>query len=285
VSPDRAFHVTVALVFAASAAATIAWCGSMAAMPGMAMAGGWTMSMAWMRMPGQGWLGFGGTFLGMWAVMMLAMMMPVAAPMLARYRRAVRARNVDVLTAWVGGGYFAVWVASAAALLPFGVVFAEWTMQSPAVSRAVPVLGALAILAAGASQFTAWKLRMLACCRHSIDCLRDTEPNYRAAWRHGLKIGLRCVRCCAALTAVLLVIGVMDLRAMALVTMAISAERLMPASLRAARATGAILLVAGSCVLFDALTGFSQSSSSHVASASSISTLTSASLRPVRAGT
>lgn len=252
-NPDRAFHVTVALVFATSAAASIAWCGSMAAMPGMDMAGGWTMSMAWMRMPGQGWFDFAGTFLGMWAVMMLAMMMPVALPMLARYRRAMSAHDVDLLTAWVAGGYFAVWMASAVMLFPLGVLFAEWTMQSPAVSRAVPVLAALAILAAGASQFTAWKLRLLDCCRHSVDCSRDTEPNYRAAWRHGLKIGLRCAWCCAALTAVLLVIGVMDLRAMAMVTMAISAERLMPPSMRAAHAIGAILLLAGTCAMFDAL--------------------------------
>lgn len=250
---DRAFQVTATLVFAASAAATIAWCGSMAAMPGMEMPGGWTMSMAWMRMPGQGWLDFAGTFLGMWAVMMLAMMMPVAVPMLARYRRAVRARNVDVLTVWVAGGYFAVWMSSAVVLIPSGAVFAEWTMQSPAVSRTVPVLGALAMLAAGASQFTAWKSRLLDCCRRSIDCSLDTEPNYRAAWRHGVKIGLRCVWCCAAHTAVLLVIGVMDLRAMALVTMAISAERLLPESIGAARAVGAILLVAGICVMVDAL--------------------------------
>lgn len=227
----------------------------MSAMPGMDMAGGWTMSMAWMRMPGQGWLGYAGMFIGMWAVMMLAMMMPVAVPMLARYRRAVRARDVDVLTAWVAGGYFAVWISSGVVIFPLGVLFAEWTMQSAAVSRAVPVLGALAMLVAGASQFTVWKSRQLACCQHSIDCTRDTQPNYRAAWRHGLKIGLRCVRCCAAPTAVLLVIGVMDLRAMALVTMAISAERLMPASILAARAIGAILLVAGTCAMFNALSG------------------------------
>jgi len=255
VNPDRAFHVTGALVFAASAAVTAAWCGSMAAMPGMDMPGGWTMAMAWMRMPGQGWLAYAGMFLGMWAVMMLAMMMPVAAPMLARYRRAVRAGNLNVLTASVAGGYFAVWMLAGVVIFALGVVFTEWTMQSPPASRAVPVSGALVILAAGASQFTAWKSRLLACCRHSIDCSRDTRPSYRDAWRHGLGIGLRCVGCCAALTAVLLVTGVMDLRAMAMVTLAICAERLMPARLRAARVTGAILLLAGAGLLLDALSG------------------------------
>ncbi len=210
------------------------------------------MSMAWMRMPGQGWLGFAGMFLGMWSVMMLAMMMPVAVPMLARYRRAVRARNIDALTAWVAIGYFAVWTSSGVVLFPIGIVFAEWSMRSPAISRVVPVLAALVLLSAGASQFTSWKSRLLVCCRHSIDGSRDTQPNYRSAWRHGLKIGLRCIWCCAPLTAVLLATGVMDLRAMALVTLAICAERLLPASVGGARVVGAILLLVGARFLFDA---------------------------------
>jgi hypothetical protein len=50
---ERAFFGVSALLFAASAAVTIVWCASMSAMGGMSMPGGWTMSMAWMRMPGQ----------------------------------------------------------------------------------------------------------------------------------------------------------------------------------------------------------------------------------------
>ncbi|HSR96291.1 MAG TPA: hypothetical protein VLM79_04430, partial [Kofleriaceae bacterium] len=52
---QRAFFGVSALLFAASAAVTIKWCASMSAMGGMPMPGGWTMSMAWMRMPGQTW--------------------------------------------------------------------------------------------------------------------------------------------------------------------------------------------------------------------------------------
>jgi predicted metal-binding membrane protein len=65
------------------------------------------------------------------------------------------------------------------------------------------------------------------------------------AWRHGLRFGLHCTYCCAGLTAILLVIGVMDLRAMAIVTAAISVERLAPAGERVARAIGAIVAGAG----------------------------------------
>src|SRR6266404_10001574 len=86
----RAFFGISALLFAISAAATIGWCASMSDMGEMPMPGGWTMSMAWMRMPGQTWLGAAASFLGMWVVMMVAMMLPSLVPMLWRYRRAAR---------------------------------------------------------------------------------------------------------------------------------------------------------------------------------------------------
>jgi hypothetical protein len=61
---QRAFVGVSALFFAASAALTIAWCASMSAMRGMPMPGGWTMSMTWMQMPGQTWLGAAASFIG-----------------------------------------------------------------------------------------------------------------------------------------------------------------------------------------------------------------------------
>ena len=105
-APRRAFLAVSALLFAASAAWTIVWCASMSAMGGMPMPGGWTLSMAWMRMPGQTWAGAAGSFLGMWIAMMVAMMLPSLAVMLWRYRKAV---GRSWLTALVGGGYFSVW--------------------------------------------------------------------------------------------------------------------------------------------------------------------------------
>ena len=57
--------LAVSVLFAAGALATVAWSTSMSAMGGMPMPGGWTMSMAWMRMPGQTWPGFAASFLGM----------------------------------------------------------------------------------------------------------------------------------------------------------------------------------------------------------------------------
>ena len=86
---QQTFFGVSALLFAASAVLTTAWCGSMSATGEMPMPGGWTMLMAWMRMPGQTRPGAAASFLRMWVVMMVAMMLPSLVPALWRYRQAV----------------------------------------------------------------------------------------------------------------------------------------------------------------------------------------------------
>jgi predicted metal-binding membrane protein len=214
----------------------------------MAMPGGWTMLMAWMRMPGQTWAGATASFLGMWVVMMVAMMLPSLVPMLWRYRQAVgrtgRTR-LGGLTALVGVGYFFVWTVFGMAVSPLGVALAAIAMQQPALARAVPIAVGGVVLIAGALQLTAWKARHLACCRGAPGRSRRLPPAAGTAWRHGLRLGFHCSLCCANLMAILLVIGVMDLRAMAVVAAAITVERLAPAGERVARTIGAVLAGAG----------------------------------------
>jgi predicted metal-binding membrane protein len=244
----RAFLGISALLFAASTAGTIAWCGPMAAMGGMAMPGGWSMSMAWMRMAGQTWAGAAASFLGMWVVMMVAMMLPVLVPMLQRYRQAIGGSGearLGGLTALVGLGYFVVWTALGAAAFPLGAALAALEMQRPALARAVPLAVGAVVLAAGALQLTAWKARHLACCRAAPGRGRSLPAGAGTAWRHGLRLGLDCCHCCAGPTAVLLVAGVMDLRAMAVVTAAIAAERLAPGGARVARVLGTVAVGTG----------------------------------------
>ncbi len=244
---QRAFFAVSALLFAASAVVTIAWCTSMSAMGGMPMPGGWTMSMAWVRTPGRTWPGAAASFLGMWVVMMAAMMLPSLVPMLWRYRQAVGgtdAARLGRLTALAGLGYFLVWTMVGMAAFLLGVALAAVQMQHPAVARAAPIAVGVAVLIAGSVQLTAWKARHLACCREASG-RRRTLPASTAAWRHGLRHGLHCSQCCAGLIAILLIIGVMDLRAMAVVAAAITAERLAPAGERVARAIGAVVVGAG----------------------------------------
>jgi predicted metal-binding membrane protein len=185
---QQAFVGVSVLLFAASAAVTIVWCASMSAMGEMPMPGGWTMSMAWMRMPGQTWPGAAASFIGMWVVMMAAMMLPSLVPMLSRYRQAVGRTGetrLGRLTAIVGVGYFFVWTVFGMAAFPLGVALATIEMQQPALARAVPIA-----------------------------------------------VGV-------------VVIGVMDLRAMAVVAAAITIERLAPAGERVAQAIGAVVVGAG----------------------------------------
>jgi predicted metal-binding membrane protein len=245
---DRVFFGVSSLVCAASTAVTIAWCGSMSAMRGMPMPGGWTMSMAWMRMSGQTWLGAATSFVGMWLVMMVAMMLPALVPALWRYRKAAGGAGgmrLEWLTALVAAGYFFVWTLCGMVVFPAGVALASAGMQRPELARAVPLAGGITIVLAGALQFTAWKAHHLACCRESPGRGRTLPADARTAWRHGLRLGLHCSYCTAGLTAILLVAGVMDLRAMLAVAAAITIERLAPSGERASRAIGVVIVGAG----------------------------------------
>ena len=249
---EHAFSAVSALLFFISAAATIIWCRSMAnssSMPAeMPMPGGWTMSMAWMRMPDQTWAGAAASFLGMWTAMMVAMMLPSLLPMLRRYRAAVGGPGeprLGRLTALVGGGYFLVWALLGMAAFPLGVAMAEVEMRQPAVARSVPIAIGAVVLLSGLLQLTRWKARHLACCRDMPGRGRVLPAGAGTAWRHGVRLGIHCAYCCAGLMAILLVVGIMDLRAMAVVTAAITVERLAPGGERVARATGAVVVVAG----------------------------------------
>jgi predicted metal-binding membrane protein len=214
----------------------------------MPMTGGGTMSITWMQVPGQTWLGAAASFLAMWVVMMVAMMLPSLVPMLWRYRQAVvrtGETRLGRLTTLVGVGYFFVWTVFGMAVFPLGVALASVQMQHPALTRAVPIAVGAVILMAGSFQFTAWKERHLACCREAPGRGRMLRADAVTAWRHGLRLGLHCTNCSVGLMAILLVIGVMNLRAMAVVAAAITVERLAPAGERVARATGIVVLGAG----------------------------------------
>jgi predicted metal-binding membrane protein len=246
---DRQAFIGISTVlFAASAALTTLWCAPMSAMSGMPMPGGWTMSMAWMRMPGQTWPGAAASFLGMWVVMMVAMMLPSLVPTLWRYQQTVATtagRRVGWQTALVGLGYFFVWTGFGVAAFPLCVTVAAVVMQHPSLSRAVPVVVGVVVVAAGFLQLTAWKARCLACCRETLGYGDALLADAGESWRHGVRFGLQCGQCCSNLMAILMVIGIMDLRAMSVVAVAITAERLAPSGERVARNIGAVATAAG----------------------------------------
>ena len=252
IATDRGFFGISTLLFVISATITIAWCASMSAMGGMPMPGGWTMSMTWM--PGQRWVGAAASFLGMWIVMMVAMMLPSLVPMLWRYRRAIGRTGetpAGRLTALVAVGYFSVWAVFGLAAFIVGTALGTIEMRQPAVARAVPIAIGLVVVTAGLFQFTRWKGHHLACCSDILPRVRERGAG--TAWQHGVRLGFHCSVCCAGLMTTLLVIGVMDLRAMAATAGAITVERLAPSTGRVARAIGAVVVATGVLLIARAL--------------------------------
>jgi hypothetical protein len=160
----------------------------MSAIGEMPMPGGWTMSMAWMRMPGQTWPGAAASFLGMWVVMMVAMMLPSLLPMLWRYRQAVGRTgetHLGRLTALVGVGYLFVWTRVEGDLRAMAVVAAAITVERlvPAGERVARATGGVVV---GAGLFLiartarlGWRIRVIEAA-FSI-------PSDMREWRSGFK--------------------------------------------------------------------------------------------------
>ncbi|MBC8735955.1 DUF2182 domain-containing protein [Paraburkholderia sp. UCT31] len=248
-SSQRVFVGVCLLMFAASVAATLAHGASMAAMGALPMPGGWSMSTLWMPTCGRTWARAAASFIGMWIVMMAAMMLPSLMPTLLRYRDAIGSRasaeRLALLTMLVSGAYAVVWTVLGVAVFALGASLAALELRWPALARSMPLAVSVVVLLAGALQFSTWKARRLACSRTTPSLPADAP----SAWRYGLRIGIDCAGCCGGLTAILLVVGMTDLRLMAAVTAAITAERLAPDGALVARASGAIA-VAGAGLLF-----------------------------------
>jgi predicted metal-binding membrane protein len=186
--------------------------------------------------------------LGMWMAMMVPMMLPSLVPMLSSYRRSVRGADgihLHGLTVLVGVGYFSVWAVFGLAVHAAGAGVMTAEMQDGRVAQWLPVAAGVVLLMAGGVQLTSWKARRLALCRDASGCGSLPAPNTLSAWRHGLRLGVRCSLCCGSLMLALLAAGMMNPAGMAAATLAISAERLAPAPLRLARAVGVAILLAG----------------------------------------
>jgi predicted metal-binding membrane protein len=224
------FFLFNGLAFGASAAATIYFCRSMSG--GMDMPGGWTMSMMWMRMPGQTWAASTAMFLLAWLAMMIAMMLPSTLPMLLNYRRSLITPNLaraGLLLLLTTGGYFFVWLAVGAVVYATGVILALAEMRSADFSRVVPLLSGATLALAGCIQFTSWKMTALRQCRCTdASLVALAHRKSFAAWRHGLSQGVSCTVCCSGLMLTLLALGTMNLTVMTIVAGLIAMEKLLP---------------------------------------------------------
>lgn len=209
-------------------------------------------AMGQMRMPPTDWLSRQGLFAFlMWLAMMQAMMLPAALPVILLYRRCLRAddrRRLKLLL--FGLAYALVW-AGFALLFSALQALGEWLgVLDPMVLRLPPELGAAALLLAGLYQASQAKVACQTHCQNPLTFLQHhARPGLLGAWRTGLRHGLYCLGCCWALMLVLLVIGAMSLWGMALLSLLVLAEKLLPLGVGWRRASSVLLLVAGLALL------------------------------------
>jgi predicted metal-binding membrane protein len=218
--------------------------GAMPDMPGMAEAmrpGPWTAAHFAMT-------------LGMWAVMMVGMMLPAAAPMVlffATFSRRSRERGHTVapVGAFVSG-YLGVWSAFALGATGFQWALDRAALLSPHMAAVSPVVGGGLLIAAGLYQWTPLKDACLGLCRSPVAfVMGHWRPGAGGAFRMGLEHGAFCVGCCWALMGLLFVGGVMNLLWVAAITLAVLAEKVAPRGGWIARATGIALVLGGVWVI------------------------------------
>ena len=216
------------------------------------MHGGAPTSMTSAAAAAGSWPGAALSFLVMWMAMTAAMMLPSMVPTLWRYRRGLARAGetyADGLAALVGLAYLAVWTALGASAFLVGIALAAAQTRWPELARAAPIAAGVVVLVAGGIQLTRWKSRHLAMFRAAVEPAHRERPDVGIAWRYGLRLGRDCGLSCAGLMASLLVLGAMDVRAMAIATVVITVERLAPAGEHIARAIGVGAIVVGSVLI------------------------------------
>ena len=190
------------------------------------------------------------TVAAMWWVMMVAMMIPAAAPTILLYARVHRYSNGAESappTATFLTGYLACW--GGFALIAAGLQ--SWLVSPMSMALASRDAAAGLLIAAGIYQLTPFKDACLGRCRSPTAFLsRHYAPGSTGAFRLGVLHGAYCVGCCWLLMSLLFVGGVMNLIWVASLTLLVAAEKLIPGGHWLARIAGIAMIVWGAALIF-----------------------------------
>jgi predicted metal-binding membrane protein len=185
----------------------------------------------------------------MWAVMMTAMMLPSASPLMLLYGAAARrsaqgtaGRQIYALAA----GYLIVWTVFSLGATALQRGLAALLLVSPMMEATSSRLSATLLLIAGIYQVTPIKQACLRTCQSPLGFLLSRwRGGWRGAFRLGLEHGAHCVGCCWALMLLLFAGGVMNLTVIAALTAFVAFEKLTSLGLHSARIGGVFLMAAG----------------------------------------
>jgi predicted metal-binding membrane protein len=242
-SPDRSADATPALTEARARLGLVALLFAVAGL------GWWSTAERMSGMDDGPWTALGalGWFVGVWVVMMAAMMFPSLAPTVALYARMTTDRLAPFLFT---AGYLVVW--GAAGVTAFAVARAGGAVAGDVLAwdGAGRWVAGATLLVAAAYELTPLKNVCLAKCRSPVGFLLGAWRGGRAgSLQMGARHGAWCVGCCWALMASLFALGVMSLVWMAVVAGLIAFEKLIPFRRTATYGTAVVLLVLGILLL------------------------------------
>lgn len=208
-----------------------------------------------MAMPPEWTLAYGLVVFAMWAVMMVAMMLPSAAPVtlliasLARKRRQA-GTVIGFTTGPFVLGYLAVWVAFAAAATSLQWGLDALGLLSETMALASTVVAGSVLILAGIYQWTPLKEVCLRHCRSPLEfLLHHWRDGALGAWVSGARHGAFCLGCCWMLMLLLFVGGIMNLAWIAGIALLVLIEKTLPWGGRMSRVTGAVLVAWGAAAL------------------------------------
>jgi predicted metal-binding membrane protein len=190
----------------------------------------------------------------MWAVMMVGMMVPTAAPATLIYaavaRKAERQGTPVAPTAFFVLGYVGMWTLFSLAATVLQWALDQAALLSPMLVTTSPALGGGILVAAGLYQLTPFKDACLAHCRSPAHFIaQNWSPGVGGAFRLGLRNGAYCLGCCWILMGLLFFGGVMSLAWIAGITFFVLAEKVLPHGRGGGRIAGVALVVAGASVI------------------------------------
>ena len=196
----------------------------------------------------------------MWCAMVLAMMLPTAAPMITTYAdlsetaigKGEPAASPLVLT----GGYVIVWLGAAVVLTALQVLLARaGALDTMAVAN--PYLAGAVFLAAGLYQFSALKHACVSQCQHPFRFFfGHWTPDPRGVFGIGLRQGLYCLGCCWAMMLLMFAVGIMNVVWMAILGAVMATEKL-GTTARFSRVAGIAFIAIGLIIIVEtSITGW-----------------------------